>query len=183
MGDLADVPEPPDETGEQAQNLDEYKYLVLVDNSEDENGAGTPGSDICGVQVVCGEEAMTGDEAWLYQGAGYMCDEIGQNCATARNMPISALDAGDSCEPESSPISDYVSVGIGGILALEFAQDLQGCSVRINEHQGQDREGFEVYVCKDATMSDCLGDTPVFESRFGGEVTGEVEAAPEASEQ
>lgn len=157
----------------------QFHWLIILDNSTDENLAGTPGVDICGVELICDGRSYRGVEALLHPGAGEMCTERGPSCGAARNVAAAALDRGAACSADSSPISDYVSLGIGGVLAIRFDRDLRGCEVHVVEHQGRDRESFEAYVCQDGSFEACLTDAPTLEGRFGGSVSGDVPAARE----
>ena len=146
-----------------------YSWIELSDLSVIENGQGTPGADICGVAVECGEEPVASVSVALEAGTGAVCSEVNPpECSAVRDDPAAAMDDGMSCDAESAP-SDYVSVGVGGRLWFDFGQDLRGCTVTVVELEGRDDEPYEVRVCADATRDDCLDDgVPVALSAEGG---------------
>ncbi len=159
----------------------EYRYVIIGDATEGgDPGNGTPGVDICGVVVDCAGTELTGINGRLEPGEGDICDgntteapcESGVNRANA----ATALDTGAMCDPanNSEEPSHYVSLGLAGELALEFDQDLQGCTVTVVEHAGRDTEGYNVYVCE----SDVLNNETCLNM---GEALAEVAAGGEAS--
>ncbi|MEZ4436342.1 MAG: hypothetical protein R3F65_28415 [bacterium] len=130
-----------------------YRWVIVADDSRDENMAGTAGADICGVSAVCGVEVVLGVEAELVLGDGVVCDGVpGGPCgATRREDPAAALDDGQMCAGGSSP-SDYVSLGLSGQLAVDLGRDLRGCGVEVVELAGGDAEGYSVFVCETAVL-------------------------------
>lgn len=148
-----------------------YNHIYIADTSDEENMAGTPGVDICGVIVECGGTALTGLSTSYEQGSGALCENIGDDvggmCSAKRNDPDRANDDGASCEPGSAPVSDYVSLGLGGGLSIMYGQDLRGCDVTIIEHSGSNTESYEIYVCADA-FENCLNDEAVHADNDGG---------------
>lgn len=160
----------------------EYKYVIIVDNSADENMQGTPGADICGVIAECDGVESTATSAEITVGQGLVCDgsttEPPCESGTNRQDAAAARDRGDNCEPGSSP-SDYASLGLSGELALGFATDLQGCSVTITELTGNDVEGYDVYVCQTAVLdaATCIGGAVLQSADMGGAISVAVPAA------
>lgn len=159
----------------------EYMFVQITDTSADENTNGTPGVDICGVSADCGGAPLTGINGTLTQGTGTICEAIdpAADCSAPRNDANASLDDGSACDPASAPVSDYVSVGMGGMLWIEFEQDLQGCSLDIIEHSGSNAEVYEVRVCTAADEVDCLlaDGTPLGTATAGGEISVDVPAA------
>lgn len=153
-----------------------YNYLIIIDNSIDENMAGTPGADICGIEIDCAVSIVDTD---FVQGEGMVCEMEGDGCSTARNEPGALNDDGNTCEPASVP-SDYVSLGMAGAVAVQYDGDLRGCSIAVRELVGNDSESYQVQVCADATSTDCLvldGEATTLSFEDGGEGTFSV---PEA---
>lgn len=165
----------------------DYQYLIIVDNSGEENAAGTPGVDICGMVFNCGADDFPPDlgTGELISGAGLICDGSNMDApcesGTNRADPAAATDLGDMCDPGSSP-SDYVSLGVDGQLSVSAGVDLQGCTVTIVELDGGStpNEGYSVYVCQTPDLDDetCLGGAAVAESpETGGTIEVEIAAA------
>jgi len=147
-----------------------FDWVLIIDDTSDENMAGTPGADICGVSSSCG----TAVAALLTTGDGELCDSIREGCSADRTDPNAARDDGSACEPASAP-SDYVSLGIGGTLSVQFSQDLTGCSVEVVELEGNQVEGYEVYVCDGPDASaDCKTGAALGSTNNGGNVTVQV---------
>ncbi len=178
MADMADLPdmarpdmarpdmEPPPEV---------YRWLIVLDDSIDENQAGTAGADICGLSAACGADELVGVDAELVLGDGRVCDGVpGGPCGdTRREDPRAALDDGAMCEGGSSP-SDYVSLGVTGSLAVDFGRDLRGCTVYLVELAGRDAEGYAVYLCETPVLeaATCAGGgAPVAVVDVGGEAS------------
>ncbi|MFN3198568.1 MAG: hypothetical protein ACE366_09175 [Bradymonadia bacterium] len=159
-----------------------YNHLIIIDNSIDENMAGTPGADICGIEVDCNLSPAI--ESFV-QGEGGICEEVGDNCSAARNDADAILDDGTTCEPASAP-SDYLSLGLSGTVTVVFDGDLQGCGVTIRELVGNDSEGYQVQVCADEASTDCLpldGEATTLAFEDGGEGTFTVPSAPEGGDE
>ncbi|MCA9539809.1 MAG: hypothetical protein KC620_13020 [Myxococcales bacterium] len=162
-----------------------YQYVIILDESEDENMNGTPGVDVCGMTADCGGMQYTGDSATLREGSGLICDgttrEAPCESGTNRKNPMATLDTGSACEPLSSP-SDYASIGLGGELAVMFGVDLQGCTVTINEVPGGStpNETYSVYICQtDMIANDtCVGGGSLDTIEMGGQGVIDVPAAP-----
>ncbi len=129
-----------------------FTHVILTDTSADENGAGTPGVDICSVVSSCG----TPVEAQLILGGGTLCEEVGDDCSADRTDPTAALSVEMECEPVSAP-SHYVSTGMGGQLIVIFGETQAGCDLTINELAGNDDESASVMVCTGVEQDDdCL---------------------------
>jgi hypothetical protein len=153
-----------------------HKWVHLEDTSEHENQNGTPGVDICGVEVNCDGASLVPISTRLSAGSGWICVEGEEGCSADRNDPDAAADDGTTCDPSSRP-SDYVSVGVGGELWLEMDRDLVGCNVTVVELVGGDAEGYTVRVCsEDRAGAGCIlaGTSP-----SGGEASFEVPSADE----
>lgn len=178
-------------TGGDVEPAVEYNWVVIVDSSADENMAGTPGVDICGVVFNCGADDFPPDQAGGYvQGEGLVCDGSSMDApcesGTARNDETAAADDGSACDPGSSP-SDYVSLGMAGQIALDAGVDLQGCTVNIVELDGGStpNESYSVYICPTDTLDDtCLGGASVADSPMtGGSISVEIPAAEAPAEE
>lgn len=128
-------------------------WVVIFDGSEGDSGNGTAGADICGAEAICSGARLLGTEARLTLGDGEVCAAEGPGCSTSRSDPDAALDDGVACEAASAP-SDYVSLGLSGVLAIDFGQDLRGCQVTIREFEGADPESIDVFVCDAAEVGD-----------------------------
>jgi len=166
----------------------EYRYVFIVDDTMATGGQGTDGADICGVVVDCDGTELTGIAGTLTVGGGQVCDgnttEAPCESGVDRANPETALDTGAMCDPanNSMPPSHYVSLGLSGQLAIEFEQDLQGCSITVVEHAGRDTEPYDVYVCEstDFTAETCvnMGES-LARVDGGGEAIVDVPAAAE----
>ncbi len=139
------------------------RWIVVADTSQEENFAGTPGVDICGAWAECDGVAVTAVEASVVLGEGQFCTANDPECLADRTDPDAALDDGAPCEATSAP-SDYVSVGLGGVLVLGFDRDLSGCTLFVEEYAGGDWESYEVFACEraDTPLRGCsaLGSAP-----------------------
>lgn len=164
----------------------EYRYVIIVDDTEASGGQGTDGADICGIVADCGGTAADTVSGTLTVGGGDVCDgstmEAPCESGVDRQDPETALDTGMLCDPanNSTPPSHYASLGLSGQLAIEFDRDLQGCTVTVVEHAGRDTEVYDVYVCEstDFTAETCLlMGQPVAVADMGGEVSFDVPAA------
>jgi len=163
--------------------------VVLVDLSPDLNTTGTPGADICGAAFVC-PDGTTGEavDFKFTPGSGEVCTGPGmvvggRRCSTPRNDPGAALGPPESpCVGGSVP-SEYVSLGVGGVLALKMGDlgtrgGLDGCTVTVAEAPGgrTPGEGYEVHVCRDADGRDCHPQSPLGRFESGGEGQVDVPA-------
>lgn len=150
----------------------DFTYVLIVDDSDEVAANGTPGVDICGVRAKCGSGTLSPIDAELYPGDGGICGEdlpVGTaECSADRADPEVVFNYG-SCNATSNP-SDYVSLGVGGTLVVEFGEDLQGCTIEILEATGGNPrdEYATVSVCADANGSECILDE--FEDVDIGEV-------------
>lgn len=162
----------------------EYNWVIIFDSSAEENMAGTPGVDICGVVFNCGADDFPPDAAGGHvEGDGLVCDGSNMDApcesGTDRGDPNAAADDGSSCDAGSSP-SDYVSLGVSGQVALDAGVDLQGCTINIIELDGGSTpmESYSVYVCPTDTLDDtCLGGASLADSpETGGPISVEVPA-------
>lgn len=159
----------------------EYRYVIIGDDTTDENTAGTPGADICGLVANCGADDFTATGANVVIGGGTVCDgtSMAAPCESGvnRGNPIAALDNGGTCEPTSDP-SDYVSLGLTGELAVEFNVDLTGCNITIVELEGRQNEPYSVYICQTETLdaATCLngGQAIANSPAAGGSVSVDV---------
>jgi hypothetical protein len=130
----------------------ELKWVVIFDDSNEDYGTGTAGADICGVVARCDGQRLTGVQSLYEAGAGDICNRSGPGCQADRGNPEAALDDGESCSPDSVP-SDYLSLGLGGELGINFNRDLRGCNVTVREYDGADPERVEVYVCNTGAIT------------------------------
>ena len=148
-----------------------YNFVLIIDNSAEENTNGTPGADICGVSSSCGNAIS----AILNPGDGELCDSVREGCSANRADASAAQDDGSACEADSDP-SDYVSIGMGGTLSVQFSENQSGCTVDVVELVGNQDEGYEVYVCAGAdSSSECLnGGAAVGGAANGGPVSVQV---------
>lgn len=164
----------------------EYRYLIVEDDSVDEGRTGAAGADICWVVAECGGEAVVAVSASLEVGQGLVCDGMSMDapCETGvdRRDPAAALGDEMRCEAESAP-SDYVSLGLGGLLVVEFESDLSGCVAVLYVLEGRDEDRYRVYVCATPTLAEetCLLDgEPVAElDGLGGSLSVELPLAGE----
>lgn len=158
--------------------LPKYRYIIISDETLDENMSGTPGADICGLIANCGAGDFNAVGATLIMGGGVVCDgtSMAAPCESgvSRANPVAALDNGAACEPASNP-SDYVSLGLAGELAVEFNVDLAGCNITVVEWEGRQNEPYSVYACQSPLLdaSTCFnGGTPIGSSpAVGGSVS------------
>ena len=122
-----------------------YWTLVIVDTSAEENFSGMPGVDICGVKV---DEEVGSPEVTQYRpGDGGVCMSGDERCSD-RSDVHAAEDDGTSCDDRSVP-SDFVSLGMGGRLVLQFHEPIDGLDVTIVEHAGAENESYIVFVCEE----------------------------------
>ncbi|MBU0554149.1 hypothetical protein KKF91_08470 [Myxococcota bacterium] len=157
---------------DQDENRQEsYEYVMILDNSSEENGAGTPGVDICGIWVECQGVELSG-QARLSTDDPNICTAGAPGCVAHRGDANAAEDDGRACEGMSSP-SDYVSLGMGGMLIVDFNQDLQGCRVHVVELDGGDREGAQVFVCANPAREETCYAIGEFETNGAGDGGGD----------
>ncbi|MCB9527770.1 MAG: hypothetical protein H6703_12300 [Myxococcales bacterium] len=153
------------------------RWLIVVDESEEENRAGTAGADICGAVAFCEGAEFIGVAAQSIGGDGLVCDGVPSAVCgmTARDDPAAALDDGAVCAGGSSP-SDYVSLGIAGELAIDFGRDLRGCSVEVVELLGRETEAFAVFACATPVLlaESCLDGGAALGAQRGGRLVVEL---------
>lgn len=143
-----------------------YAWLVLVDTSG-EAEALTPGADICGASYDCDGTEAPAEDAVLRVGRGEVCGGEPE-CASPRDVAAAALDLGLPCDEETSP-SAYVSLGVGGELALRFPRDVRGCRLSVTDRAGAVPESYAIYVCRGEEAVDCLNDgASLWETDEGG---------------
>lgn len=153
-----------------------YTHIVVVDTSVDENSTGTAGADICGIAVVCGDTALIGSVSSYLSGTGGVCLEQNVTCGTDRSDSAAVEDDGRQCDASSAP-SDYMSLGMGGWISVEFNSALDGCEVTVSELQGRDEEGFDVYACNGDSYTRRNAEACVLiGSSDGGEFLGAIPA-------
>jgi hypothetical protein len=156
----------------------QYRWVIIVDNTVEDHMMGSAGVDICGAVALCEGTTVTGSEATVIFGEGMVCgqpDAVGEICATtpARNNPRAAADEGN-CDDQDDE-SSYVSLGLEGVLAIDFNQDLRGCTVIVREDGNAGMEAYQVYICTKADAvptlqsTDCIGGTSLGD-QAGGEV-------------
>ena len=124
---------------------------------------GTPGADVCEVAVVCPMNIPNIIESTHLRGESEECngtnndhclctEEIDDICTSGVNRSNESLayDGNDQCG------DNYMSLGINGQLVLGYDTDLIGCTIRVVELAGNDREGYSVNVCTDSTLEECM---------------------------
>ncbi len=154
-----------------------YDRIIVVDTSAEENMAGTPGSDICGISVECEGTSINASAESNEPGDGDICGDGDEGCSADRGDSAAVEDDGSACDPASSPDSDYMSLGIGGWVSTSFGQDINGCTVSVVEHSGNDAESFTVYACMGDSDDPANADTCTeVASSSGGNATGAVPA-------
>ena len=162
-----------------------YNYVVVQDKSEYVNGVGTPGVDICEIDLecdtgdselevsigaveadlgksgACESAADNGDDGCVCVGQAVTEDNL---CGTTdRNNEDRVIDGDRSCAGD-----DYVSTGIEGWIAVEV-ENLSACEsldVTVFERGGGEEEAYVVGLCADLdniTFSDIMmGDSCLF---------------------
>lgn len=160
-----------------------YTYVIIEDVSPGYNDNGTPGVDICGVSFVCDD----GTEGWatavsLDTGAGFICSGDDEECLADRGDAEAALGEPEAfCEPASVP-SDYVSLGVGGRIALklevpdqpdalEARGGIGGCTLIIHELDGMTDEAYTVNLCTSASGEDCQSEDGIMAAMEGGSIS------------
>jgi hypothetical protein len=160
------------------EDLTQYRWVIVVDNSVEDGMMGSAGVDICGAVAQCEGATATGSEATIIFGEGMVCgqpDAFGEICATTpeRNNPRTATEEGNCRDREDE--SGYVSLGLEGILSIDFNQDLRGCTVIVREDGNAGTEAYKVYVCTNGDAvparesTECIGGTYLAD-QAGGEV-------------
>lgn len=142
-------------------------FVIIIDDSVEENMTGTPGADICDVRATCAEGPVAALTATLAAGDGDLASE------GLWTDPAAAIDASTSCDRGDLGVT-AVSLGMAGWLVVEFASELIGCTVTVGEVLGNQDEGFEVYVCdRPDAQGECASGGPIAWSN-GGTVSAEV---------
>lgn len=160
-----------DENEEGEETLESFQYLMILDQSQQENSAGTPGVDICGVWADCEGLEISGNARLDTDDRG-ICSSGDSSCAADRGNARAAEDDGRACSGNSSP-SDYVSLGMGGILTLDFGQDLRGCMVHLVELDGREEEGAQVLICSNPADDQTCHLIGEFETNGAGDGGGD----------
>jgi len=158
-----------------------YNTLVVFDTtgvSDDDNG--TPGADICEIDIVCNGETVSADDITVYlelstpgcsetDSSACICDGERQDgppsCGTTDRSDDISNDSNDIvvydtnlCEDGDDP---YVSLGSGGRVIIEVAGedvDLRECEIAVYE-AGED-EAYGAEVCPELDSEDCV-DAPL----------------------
>ena len=141
-----------------------YRYIVIVDETEDVNDDGTPGIDVCEVDIICDgleaaidleNSALGSDDCDGSNGENCICrDAVEGICGGTDRGDLSLAYNGNYCDTDD----DYVSLGIGGVLTFDLGEgnDANGCNVDVFEKSGTNEEIFSVYACADADLNDCI---------------------------
>lgn len=146
-----------------------YSVIVILDETTDLNNDGTPGVDICEVEVDCPDETtllsetnvqadlVNSDECDGSNGMNCVCvDPVQPTCGSGinRNDADNATD-GTYCEEDGD---NYVTLGKDGTLTLEYDRSVLGCTLKVFEKGGVNTESYAVYVCPEgyAGLSDCV---------------------------
>jgi len=133
-----------------------YNTLVIYDETADVNDDGTPGVDVCEIEVTCDndERAYENDYLGALGETSPACNgENNDNCVCVEAVPgicggtdRSNFDLafdGLYCDADDN----YVSLGINGSIEAIYDVDLLGCSVEVYEKGGNNTEGYAVYAC------------------------------------
>ena len=157
-----------------------FNTLVVFDTtgvSDDDNG--TPGADICEIDIECDGVTVSADDITVYleistpgcsetDDSACICDGERQDgppsCGTTDRSDDISNDTndlvvydGNLCEDGNDP---YVSLGSGGRVIIEVAGegvDLRQCNVVVYE-AGSD-ESFGAEVCPEVDSEDCVDAT------------------------
>jgi hypothetical protein len=140
-----------------------YELVVVKDTSTEINADGTPGADLCEVDVVCDGESLGGDRTVnIDTGSSPACDgSNAENCVCPGNgftdAPCSSgkdrsneqvvFDGDASCEGDN-----YAALGIDGTFTIEL-EEIATCgtvSVSVTEKAGAENEQYIVALCDSA---------------------------------
>jgi len=166
------------ETDAEAEDTTQYGWVIIVDNTVQDDMSGSAGVDICGIIAQCDGATSNGTDSVIAFGEGMVCgqpDAFGEVCATnpVRNNPRAAEDDG-SCRDPSDEQSAYVSLALEGILSVDFSQDLRGCTITVREDGDVGMtEAYKVYVCMNSDSvptresDECIGRTFLDETQAG----------------
>jgi len=145
-----------------------YSVIVIVDETSDVNDDGTPGVDICEVDIVCGESVEAQLDAANSAIGSDICDgSNGENCVCQETVAptcTSGIDRSDfgnaydgiDCSADEQ---NYVSLGISGYVSFDLdGADANGCEVTVKEKQGTNEESYSVLACPAGFTSadDCV---------------------------
>lgn len=178
-----------DNAGDTAGDIAEvtaYNYVVVQDNTSDINDDGTPGVDICEIDVACDDTAIEDANVVSNLGDSPVCDgSNNDNCVcteavdgicggTNRADETLVFDGDATCEGDN-----WASTGINGHIALEIS-GLSECGkvdVTVTEKDGPNNESYVVALCDDVANFDFN------EMMFGDscEVIGSSEASGETN--
>lgn len=141
-----------------------YNFVVVQDTSTEINDDGTPGADICEVDVICGDTPVASASVAIMSGSAACDGSNSDNCVCdGSNMdaPCSSgkdrgngewiFDGDDSCDGDN-----WASLGIDGYVSLEIA-DLANCAsvaVTVTEKAGPQNESYIIALCDDAANLD-----------------------------
>ena len=141
------------EGGEEVE-VTTYEVVVVRDTTADDqtNADGTPGADLCEVDVVCDGESLGGDRSVAIETGSPACDgSNGTNCVCPgngfsedvcgsgvnRQDETLVFDGDASCEE-----GNYASLGMGGVFTLEV-EEIATCAnveVAVTEKAGGENE-------------------------------------------
>ena len=140
-----------------------YELVVVKDTSEEINDDGTPGADLCEVDVVCDGMSLGGDRTVnIALGSSPFCDgSNAENCVCPGDgftgAPCSSgkdrsneqvvFDGDASCDNDN-----YASLGIDGTFTIEI-EELASCGtvgVTVTEKAGVENEQYIVALCDSA---------------------------------
>lgn len=135
-----------------------YNHVVVQDNTTDINTDGTPGVDICEVDVTC--DGTSVDDASVVSSLGSpvcngsnddncVCDgAVVGVCTSGKNRADESLifDGDSSCEDDN-----WASTGINGFFALEIdgLSECESVAVTVTERVGEQTESYVVALCDD----------------------------------
>jgi hypothetical protein len=136
-----------------------YTRVVVIDTTTDINDDGTPGADICEVEISCDGTPLSGETASLGEDGGDspICDgSNGENCRCKESVDptcTSGIDRTDGTlafDGDANCGDNYVSLGISGYLDYDDAEGLSECasiSVTVTEKEGSNDESYSVALC------------------------------------
>jgi len=149
-----------------------YQTLVIRDRSNVPGGMvlGSPGADICGIEVRCGDRVLVGTQAVLHFGEYYRDEPPGDEFLD----PEQALDTGEDCAipPPEGAQPAYVSLGFSGGLVVLFANagpcGLAGCQITVREADLNDPQPRENPDRWDIAV--CLEEGPCLQTSAGEDI-------------
>lgn len=121
------------------------KWVVVVDVSRFDHDDGASGADVCGVIAECDGDLVFAKQSHYLRGSGALCEAVGPECSADRTDGRNVFQFARGCDADSTP-SDYLSLGMEGLIALDFGRPLTGCGVltRVLPRPG---EQVRVFVC------------------------------------